>query len=220
VWAGKINFESGGHLVAVEYDSDTTAAALRERCAQWSSSDTSDVPAAFGVRFARVGIRQRKVGVVHHGAPVRHRLDRADAAIDAIATFLDEIGRPRPEGFLAIEARAFARGDRVALLDIPLSVDVDERPLRRLGIAEIPTYRPLLDPSTGLLTTGSGAMPRPLAGVVFQQRHLHSLDDARRQLWSLGNGPRLSWAEFVDQLGDRIVWDEPDLTSALDRALS
>lgn len=217
MWAGRINFESGGRLVAVEYDCDDTATALRSRCAQWSSSDTSDVPAAFGVRIAKVGIRRRTVGVVHHGAPVRHRFDDANAAIEAIGTFLAELGRPRPDDLVVVEARAFARGDRVALLDVPLSVDVDERPLRRLGIAEIPTYRPLLDPATGDLTVGAGTFP--LAGAVVQQRHMHSLDDARRRLWSLGDGPRLAWADFVDQLGDRIIWDEPDLSAALDRAL-
>jgi hypothetical protein len=220
VWAGKINFESGGYLVAVEYDSNDTVTALRSRCAQWSSSDTSDVPAAFGVRIAKVGIRRRKIGVVHHGAPVRNRFDDANDAVEAIATFLAEIGRPRPDDLVAVDARAFARADRVALLDIPVSVDVDERPLRRLGITEIPTYRPLLDPSTGLVMVGAGAMSLPLAGVVVQRPHRYSLDHARRRLWSLGDGSRLSWAEFVDELGDRIIWDEPELTSALDRALS
>lgn len=218
MWAGKINLESAGHLVAVEYDSDDTAAALRRRCERWLSSDTSDVPAAFGVRVARVGIRRRGVGVVHRGAPVRHRLDGIDAAVDAIATFLEEIGRPRPEGSVAVEARVFARGDRVVLLDLPLSIDVDERPLRGLGIAEIPTYRPLLNPSTGDLTISDRTYP--LAGIVVQRPHVHSLDDARRQVWSLGDGPRLPWAEFIDQLGDRIIWDTPELAAALDRSLS
>lgn len=218
MWAGKINFESGGQLVAVEYDSDETAAALRDRCAAWASSDTSDVPAAFGVRIAKVGIRRNRVSVVHHGAPIRHRLGGADAGVEAVATFLDEIGRPRPEGFVAVEARVFVRGDRVVLLDIPLSIDVDERPLQRLGITERPSFRPALDPSTGSLTLG--AETRPLTGIVLQQTQVGSLDDARRHVWALGEGSRLPWAEFVDQLGDRIVWDAPDLATALDRALS
>ena len=217
MWAGKINFESDGHLVAVEYDSSDTAAALRKRCAHWLSSDTSDLPAAFGVRVARVGIRRRRVGVVHHGAPVRLRLDGADAAVDAIATFLDEIGRPQPESFVAVTARAFTRNGCVVLVDVPLATDVDERPLIRLGIREISTYRPLLDPSTGNLTVSAGAYP--LAGVVIQHGHVHSLDDARRQLWSLGDGPRLPWADFVDQLGTRIIWKTSALEAALDLAL-
>lgn len=217
MWSGKINFESGGHLVAVEYDSNDTAAALRDRCAGWLSSDTRDVPAPFGVRVAQVGIRRRRVGVVHHGAPVRHRLDDLNAATEAIARFLDEIGSSRPESLVAIEARVFARGGRVVLLDIPLSIDVDERPLRRLNIAEVLTYRPLLDPLTRRLTIGTESYP--VSGIVVQRPEVQSLDDARRRIWSLGEGPRLPWTEFVDQLGDRIVWDGSDLVSTLDRAL-
>lgn len=218
MWAGKINFESGGYLVAVEYDSDETAAALRRQCATWLSSDASDIPAAFGVRVARVGIRRRQVGVVHHGAPVRHRLDGADAAVEAIATFLDEFAHHRPEGLVAVKTRVFTRGGNVALLDIPLTIDVDERPLRRIGITEVPTYRPLLDPTTSLLTVNNEA--HPLVGVAVMDTHVQSLDDARRRIWSLGDGPRLSWAQFIDQLGDRVVWDAPDLASAIDHALS
>jgi hypothetical protein len=217
VWSGKINFESGGHLVAVEYDSDDTAAVLRDRCADWLSSDTRDIPAPFGVRVAQVGMRRRRVGVVHHGAPVRHRLDNVDAAAGAIARFLDEISCTRPENLVAIEARVFARGDRVVLLDIPLSTDVDERPLRRLDIAEVLTYRPLLDPSTAGLTIGAEAYA--ISGIVVQRPEVQSLDDARRRIWSLGEGPRLPWAEFVDQFGDRIIWDGSDLATTLDRAL-
>jgi hypothetical protein len=218
VWAGTINFESGGNLVGVEYDSADTATALRTRCAQWLSDDTRDVPAAFGVRIARVGFRRRSVGVVHHGAPVRHRVDGGDAAVQAIATFLDEVGRPRPEGFVAVGARAFVRDDRAVLLDIPMSVDVDERPLQRLGITEVPTYRSLLDLSTSTLMVGAGAYP--LVGVVVRRLDVNSLDDARRRLWALGEGPRLPWAEFIDQLGDRVVWNPPELASAFDQVLS
>lgn len=218
MWAGKINFESGGNLVAVEYDSHDTATALRERCAEWLSADTSDVRAAFGVREARVGLRRRRVGVVHHGAPVRLRLDGVAAAVEAIATFLTEIGRPRPDGFVAVGARVFLRGGRAVLLDVASSTDVDERPLHRLGITELPTYRPLLDLLTSEMTIGTDTYP--LAGVVIQPAQMHSLDDARRRLWSLGDGPRLPWAEFVDRLGDRIIWDGPDMAAALDQALS
>ncbi len=210
--------------VATSSPSSTTATPLlrpSEHGARSGRAATpSDVPAAFGVRIAKVGIRRRTVGVVHHGAPVRHRFDDPDAAIETIATFLAEIGRHRPDGLVAVEARAFTRGDRVVLLDVPLSVDVDERPLQRLGIVEIPTYRPLLDPATGLLMLGDQAEQHPLSGVVVQQRHLHSLDDARRRLWSLGDGPRLPWADFIDQLTDQLIWDETDLATALDRALS
>lgn len=217
MWAGKINFESGGQLVAVEFDTDETATLLRERCAEWLSADTIDVAPAFGVRVAKVGLRRRRVGVVHHGAPVRHRVDGADAAVEAIATFLDEIGRARPDDAVEVEARAFRRGDRVVLLDVPLSVDVDERPLQRLGIVEIPTFRPLVDLAADTVTVDGAETA--LAGFVLQHPIAPSLDDARRRLWSLGTGAPLEWAEYIDALGGRLVWDESDLATALDRAL-
>lgn len=217
MWAGRLNFEAGGHLVAVEYDGDETASALRQRCAGWATSDTSDIPAAFGVRVAKVGFRRRKVGVVHHGAPVRYRLDGLAAAADAIATVLADLDREVPAGAVLIAARAFARGGRMALLEMPLSIDLDERPLRALGIEEIPTWRPVLDLASGQVTAGERS--GQLAGFVVAQPLIVDLDSARRQAWSLGTGPRVPWADFVDGLGDRIVYDVPDLAHALDRAL-
>jgi len=203
--------------VAVEYDDDETASALRQRCAGWATSDTSDIPAAFGVRVAKVGFRRRKVGVVHHGAPVRYRLDGLAAAADAIATVLADLDREVPAGAVLIAARAFARGGRMALLEMPLSIDLDERPLRALGIEEIPTWRPVLDLASGRVTAGERS--GQLAGFVVAQPLIVDLDSARRQAWSLGTGPRVPWADFVDGLGDRIVYDVPDLAHALDRAL-
>jgi hypothetical protein len=217
VWAGRLNFQAGGHLVAVEYDGDETAAALRQRCARWATSDTIDVPAVFGVRVAKVGFRRRRVGVVHHGAPVRYRLDGLTAAVDAIATFLADLDREVPDGAVAVAARAFARGERVALLDMPLSIDLDERPLDSLGIEEIPTWRPVIELARGRVTAGDRS--GQLAGFVVAQPMVADLDSARRHVWSLGSGPRLPWAEFVDGLGDRIVYDVTDLVDALDRAL-
>jgi hypothetical protein len=213
-----VNFEAGGHLVAVEYDGDETASALRQRCARWATSDTSDIPAAFGVRIAKVGFRRRTVGVVHHGAPVRYRLDGLAAAADAIATVLADLDREVPDRAVAVAARAFARGDRTALLDMPLSIDLDERPLRALGIEEIPTWLPVLDLASGQVTAGEHS--GQLAGFVVAQPAIADLDSARRHVWALGTGPRLPWAEFVDGLGGRIVYDVTDLADALDRALT
>ncbi len=218
MWAGKVNFEADGHLVAVEYDGDQTANALRERCAPWQTTDTSDIPAAFGVRIAKVGFRRRRVGVVHHGAPVRHRVDGLEAAVDAIATFLSEIGRESPDGHVEVAARAFVRGGSLALLDLPISVDVDERRLHRLDIEEIPTWRPLLDPASGRVSIGDRSFP--LTGFALVHPAVPDLDSARRHVWSLGTGPRLAWAELIDGWGDRLVYDVEDVAESLDRALS
>lgn len=218
MWAGTVNFEAGGTLVAVEYDSDDTLVALRAACARWATDDAADVPAAFGVREAKVGFRRRRVGIVHHGAPIRHRTDSVDAAVAAVATFLAEIERGVPEGGVEIAARAFARNDRLALVDRPASIDLDERLLHRLGVAEVPTWRPLLDLTTGEVTVGGRRFH--LAGVVLQGLAVTALDDARRHVWSLGTGPHLPWAEFVDGIGERIVWQVDDLASTLDHLLA
>lgn len=212
-----MNFEAGGTLVAVEYDSDDTLASLRAACTRWATADAADVPAAFGVREAKVGFRRRRVGIVHHGAPIRHRTDSVDAAVEAIATFLAEIERDVPDGGVEIAARAFVRGDRLVLVDRPVSVDLDERPLHRVGVAELPTWRPLLDPTTGEVTVGGRRFD--LAGFALQGLAVTTLDDARRHVWSLGTGPRLPWAEFVDRLGERIVWQVDDLATTLDHLL-
>ena len=214
---GKVNFEAGRHLVAVEYDGDETAAALRERCARWLTGDTTEIPAAFGVRVAKVGFRRRRIGVVHYGAPVRHRLDGLDAAVESIAVVLADLARVTPAGHVEVAARAFMRDGRVALVDIGLSADIDERPLRARAIEEIPSWLPLVDPSTGSVIVGGRT--QSLAGFVLTDLMISDLDSARRRVWSLGTGPRVPWAELIDGLGDRVVYGARNLADALDRLL-
>lgn len=218
VWAGTIDVEAGGYRVAVGYDSDATAAALRVRCAAWSSAEPTGVEPAFGVSAAKVGLRRRQVGVVHHGTAIRHRLESVEAAVEVVGSFLDELSVERPEHQVAVESRVVIRDGRVALLVIPPSTDLDDRPLRRVGISELPTIRPLLDPATGTLTI-AGTDHR-LERVVVAPAE--SLDDARRQVFVRGDGPWLQWAEYIDRLGEKLVWrhDASDLTALLDEALS
>jgi hypothetical protein len=216
VWVGVEVFRAGDRLVGVEYDSETTAAALRARCRAWAlpadEAEATDVPAAFGVRVAKVGLRRRKVGVVHHGAPVRYRLPSPEQAVDVVARILDDIARERPAGTVSVDARCFVHDGRAVLVAVPLSRDVDERPLRAAGFAEVPAWRPVVDPAGRTARVGDEVWP--LAGMAVVGLPLPGLDTARKHVWHLGEGDVLAWAELVDGLGDRLVSNQDDVLEA------
>lgn len=221
MWAGTINFAAGDHLLSVEYDSADTAAVLRARCAAWLVDDDRDVPAVFGVRAAKVGFRRRTVAVLHHGAPIRARLASVEAAADTIASFLAEIDvvadlhRSRP-GLVAVDARAFLRDGEIVLLHAPPSSDADERQLRRLGISEVQTWRPRVDPATGTVTIGQRSWP--LRGFVVVGLPDHGFDHLRQHVWQLGAPHEPGWANRVDSLGDRVAAGSHDIAQALEAA--
>ncbi|MGA9278002.1 hypothetical protein [Ilumatobacter sp.] len=222
MWAGHLNLRAGNHLVAVEYDSTETRDLLRQHCASWLSDDERDVPAAFGVRVVKVGFRRKKVGVLHHGSPIRARFDSVDEAVDAVAGFLREMERletlmsSRP-GQVAVEARAFERGGEVVLFHAPLKIDVDERRLAKIGIHEIQTWKPVIDPADGLVTLGSQSWP--LRAVVMGGHGDLELDDARRHVFGLAKPSEMAWAELIDSMGDRVRATTIDVHEALDQAL-
>lgn len=221
MWAGRINMQAGRHLLAVEYDDDAVADAIRERCASWLTTDERDIPAAFGVRTVKVGFLRRTKALLHHGSPIRARFDTLDEALNALASFLsevaqlDELGESRP-GDVAVDARAFVRDDEVVLLHAPSSVDVDERRLSKLGIGEVHSWRPLVDPAEGTVTIGSRSWP--LRGVTMIGHGEMELDDARRHAWALGTPSEVGWAERIDSLGGHVRVTSLDLYDALDQA--
>jgi len=220
VWAGVEVFRAGGRVIGIEYDAETLDA-LRARCAQWLPADGIPddlaVPAAFGVRTAKVGFRRRRVGVVHHGAPVRYRLDSPDEAVDVIARILADLATERPSNVVVVDARCFVRGGRAALIDIPPSRDVDERSLRAAAIEEVPTWRPRIDPDA--MTVHVGDLEWALSGIASIGRPMVDLDARRRHLWQLADGDVLAWAELLDDLDDdRMVFVE-DLLDACERLL-
>lgn len=223
MWVGKLNLRAGNHLVAVEYDSEKTADALRTRCAQWLTDDERDIAPAFGVRVAKVGFRRKSVGVLHHGAPIRARLASVDAAIEVLVGFVaemtqvEEVARERT-GRVTIDARAFTRSGKLVLLHAPRTRDIDERSLAAQGIEEIQTWRPLIDPASGSVTIGERSWP--LDGVVMVGHGELGLDDARRHVWGLASPSEVAWAEQIDALGDRIRATAVDAVDALDQALS
>jgi hypothetical protein len=224
VWAGRINLQAGRHLLSVEYGSEVVAAAIRERCAAWLSTDEREIAAAFGIRTEKVGLlRRRTIAVLHHGAPIRARFAGLDEALDALIAHLGEIEQLRTlietrPGDVAVDARAFVRNGRLVLASAPASVDVDEDRLRRLGIEEIPTWRPLVRCAAGTVTIGRRSWP--LHGVVMIAHRELALDDARRRAWALGTPAGVAWAERIDALGDRVQATRGDLYDLVDQALS
>jgi hypothetical protein len=44
---------------------------------------------------------------------------------------------------VAVDSRAFVRNGRLVLLHAPLTLDIDDRQLTRLGIDEVNTWRPV-----------------------------------------------------------------------------
>jgi len=222
VWVGQVNLQAGNHLLAVDYDDEAVAEKIRARCAPWSSDDEREIPAAFGVRTVKVGFLRRTAALLHHGAPIRARFDDLDDALDVLVSFLGEIEQldmlssERP-GDVAVDARAFVRNGKMALLHAPLTLDIDERRLAKLAIEEIHTWRPRVDPAAGTVTVGDRSWP--LAGVVMVGHSALSLDDARRHVWALGSPSEVGWAERIDALGDRVGTSELDVYDALDDAL-
>lgn len=222
MWVGRINLQVGSQLLSVQYDSDKVAAAIRDRCAAWLSTDEREVPAMFGIRTVRVGLLRRTVAVLHHGVPIRSRLDSLDEALDVLVSHLGEIEQrqellgSRP-GCVVVDARAFVRDGRLVLAHAPSTLDVDTRRLRRLGIEEIPTWRPLVDCAAGTVTVGSRSWP--LHGVVIVGHRDLQLDDARRHAWGLGMPAEVAWAERIDVLGERVSASAGDLYELVDQAL-
>jgi hypothetical protein len=222
VWVGKINLQAGSLLLAVEYDDPSTAAVIQQRCGAWLSDDEREIPAAFGLRTVKVGFLRRIVALIHHGAPIRARLDNLGAAVDVLVTFLAEIEQLEKlirsrSGQVAVDARAFVRNGEVVLLHAPLSLDLDNRRVSKLGIEEIHTWRPLVDPADGSVTIGT--RPWPLRAIVIAGHNELDLDDARRHAWSLATPSEVAWAELIDTLGDRVGTTALDVPEALDQAL-
>jgi hypothetical protein len=220
---GQINMQAGRQLLSVQYDDEAVAAAIRERCTAWLSADERSVAAMFGVRTVKVGFLRRTEALLHHGVPIRLRLGGLHEALDVLVGFLHEIDQlqvlldTRP-GDVMVDARAFVRDGRLLLVHAPPSLDVDERRLRRLGIEEIATWRPLVDCAAGTVAIGSRSWP--LHGVVMVGHSELGLDDARRRAWALGMPAEVAWAERIDALGERVRGCSGDLYESIDRALS
>jgi hypothetical protein len=195
---------AANRLIGVEYDHDATAAAIRARCAQWLEEADPERPAAFGVRTAPVGLRRRRVGIVHHGAPIRYRTADLSTAVEALASVLSGMeSRPGP-GDVHVDARLFVRGDQAVVLMLPSRVDLDDRPLKKAGIEEVPGWRVAIDARTGEVSAGDRRLPLSRI-VVADIMAGSSLDGSRRHIWAASDGDTDAWAEFLDRHGDLIA---------------
>ena len=204
MWAGQIDMRVGGLLVGVEYDTAETAEAVRRRCRSWLIDDEPGPRPAFGVRTAAVGFLRRRIGLVHHGAPVRYRAPDLAAAVDALGVILDGVARPRNDGELALPLRVYSNGERALLVDVAPSVIVDERPVRRRGIRELPCWRAIVAVEAGAVVTADGLLP-VAAIVVANPAAGSSVDAAKRHVWAMADGDRERWARWLDESPDRVV---------------
>ena len=218
MWAGIVNLEVDGWLVGVEYDTDETATAIRESCRRWLADDTRRVDAAFGVRTAPVGLRRRRVGLVHHGTPVRLRTPDLASAAEALAAIVADMTSEPSEREVSLPLRIFRRDDRAVLVDVPPATDIDDRPLRKRDITEVPVWRSTVDVRAGTVRCGPSGVP--LAGVVITTAAAGpSFDDHRRHLWSLADGDRRGWAALLDRWDASMVVRTDDATADIRRLL-
>ena len=206
MWAGTINLDVDGWLVGVEYDTAETAAAIEARCRRWLSDDQRPIAAAFGIRTAPVGLRRRRLGLVHYGTAVRQRTPDVATAIEVLAAILTDMSREVGDDLVSVPLRVFVNGSRAVLVDAPRSHDIDDRPLRKRGIVEVPTWQAIVDPGRGRIV---GADADVVGIVSGRSLPATTADDLRRHLWSLANGDRGGWAALLDRIDNsRLVWSE------------
>ena len=82
------------------------------------------------------------------------------------------IGNEPGEHQVVVPLRVFVSGSRAVLVDSPDSLDIDDRPLRKRGIVEVPTWEAIVDSRDGGRVVGSGCRSR---------RHRHRADRCRRR---------------------------------------
>ena len=113
--------------------------------------------------------------------------------------------------------RVFVSGSRAVLVDSPDSLDIDDRPLRKRGIVEVPTWEAIIESSDGGRVVGPDA---DLVGIVIGRPLPEpTADDARRHLWPMSAGDRAGWAAILDRLDDsQLVWSE-DVARGIRRLL-
>ena len=197
VWAGTINLDVDGWLVGVEYDTAETAAAIEARCRRWLSDDHRPIEAAFGIRTAPVGLRRRRIGLVHYGTAVRQRTPDLSSAVDVLAAILADrsatarraTGRravPRVRQRLPRRARRLAPTRSTSTIVRCASAESSRC---RRGEA-------IVDRSDGGRVVGADAdlvgivIGRPLPATTADDAPASSLVDVRRRPGRLGRRPR------------------------------
>ena len=220
MWAGQRNLRIGDRIVGIGWDDEAAANALRTVCDEWpSAAHDAQAPVAFGVRSVAVGLRRRRIWLVHHGTPVRHRADDLSAAIRFVGRLLRGLDARLADDEVGLPCRAFSRGGRAVIVHVLDDVDVDERPLRKRGIEQLPSLATVVRPATSAVVHPDGDFE--VVGAVVDGRLLAAdaaLDDRRRHLQAMAWGERRGWSWVVDGLGERIVVAN-DLTAGIQRLL-
>lgn len=223
MWVGSRTVLAGDRAVTVGWDSEATAAAVREATAAWpETAAMHGMPVTFGIRGVAVGLLRRRMWLVHFGTPVRHRADDLAGATEFVRGMLRSVARDTPaDDEVSLPLRAFVRGSRAVLVDVPDDDDLDERPLRKRGIEQLPVVSVSFRPAAS--TVVHAGQQYTLAGAVVDARYLPegaALDDVRRHLLALGKGARDAWAWALDELGEQIgVAASADVPSTIDRLL-
>jgi hypothetical protein len=116
-----------------------------------------------------------------------------------------------------VAARLFVKRGRAALLLLPARVDLDDRPLKKAGVEEIPGWRVAIDAQTGEVRAGDRRVPLSQI-VVADIMAGSSLDGSRRHIWAASDGDTAMWADFLERRGDLItrVPEEEAATALLD----
>lgn len=204
MWAGVLAFEVGEWLVGVEFDSPRTADLVRAAATSWNEVEADGVEPAFGVREARVGWRRRRVGVLHHGEPVRLRAASVDDAVVGLMAIFADLERESGPSTIRVSSRLFVRGDVAVLVDVPQATDVPSSSLEHDGVLEVPTWRPVVEPGDPPRVR-SGTSEYRLVGVGAVTPVDLGLDDARLRVWGSAEGDLHAWAWILDSLNECVL---------------
>lgn len=195
---------AAGQLIGVGYDNQATADALRVGLAAWiDDSVDRELPDVFGVRTVAVGWRRRRIGLIHYGSRVRHRTANLAEAVGVLNTLIGTMAYDPEPGEVALEARAFRRGDQAVLvLHQPVN-ELDETILTAANITEVPGWRAVVTTATGHFRDGSQSVP-VVRILVTDANVERTIDAARRYLWARAAGDMDGWAQWLDTHGDQI----------------
>lgn len=207
MWIGQHNVTLGGVITGIGYRDEETKAALITRFGPTIAEPRPEVsPPAFGVERVRVGLTRRPLCVVRHGLTVHHRSWRLDAAAGFLHSLIDSWNVEPEPGEILLPYRVFVSGEDAILVDVPAGFDLDERPLWRRDVAQLPLWSARVDPSERCVRHGDSAYR--IAGIVVvnpDYAPFRTQGDLYNHVWAASPAPSAVWAWAIDDLGARVV---------------